>query len=466
MHNYQDNHEEQYRELLERYEGMLHEKSGEGFFDTDEFETIIDHYINENQLNKATGALSRGLSIHPVATGLLARKGQLLALQQKPRQALQYIDRALNLEPTNADYWVMLAGVYDDLDEYEEAEDCFYNALYNTSEPEDIHLMLGAFFMDAERFIKAAHHFKEALSIDFHNIEAIEELAICYGHLGQGSKIIRLYQRFIDENPYSYVAWDNLGATYYRLGRLDEAYQAFEFAITINENFAQAWLDMGKLLVKKEAYHEAIAVYEKCLTVDEDEAVIHLYLASCWQKLKDYAKARGHFKKALGLDPDMDEALFGIAETYESERRYHYAIYYINRALELFPYDAMYWRGLVRCQALLHNMEESLEAYEKGLECIPEAIQLWIDYALALLDLDEADECIDALKEAIKINPEAADLYFVLAGALYDEHLLEEAEDYFNGGLCLDKSRYLITFDHFPHLCDEQRLLQHLQNHQ
>jgi tetratricopeptide (TPR) repeat protein len=59
------------------------------------------------------------------------------------------------------------------------------------------------------------------------------ELAFCYDVLDNQEESVQFYQQYIDNEPYSYAAWYNLGNAYTKLSLFEKAIDAYDYAILI-----------------------------------------------------------------------------------------------------------------------------------------------------------------------------------------------------------------------------------------
>ena len=108
---YLDNEEEEYNLSLSRFESML-KTNKVLFFDSEEFENIILHYLDSGRLNLAKKALNLGLDQHPHSTGLKLVQVELFIFQNK----LELADRLLNeleeIESNNEEIYIQRANVF------------------------------------------------------------------------------------------------------------------------------------------------------------------------------------------------------------------------------------------------------------------------------------------------------------------------------------------------------------------
>ena len=90
-------------ELVSRFEKLL--ESGEGhFFDVEEFETIIDYYLDIQQTSLTRSAIEWAQEQHPGSNSFKIREARLFTQEAKYNQALKILDVKevveLNCEPT------------------------------------------------------------------------------------------------------------------------------------------------------------------------------------------------------------------------------------------------------------------------------------------------------------------------------------------------------------------------------
>lgn len=90
---------------------------------------------------------------------------------------------------------------------------------------------------------------------------------------------IRIYQRLIEENPTNEKAWNALGVFYWRAGRLQDAIQSFEKALELSPNSPGIHFNLGG------AY----------AAIGEDQRAIHHYMAS-----KDYVNMAAVYSGIAG----------------------------------------------------------------------------------------------------------------------------------------------------------------------
>ena len=122
-------------ELVNQFEKMIDEGSY-FFFDIEDIEDIIDHYLQASDKVRARQALNFAAIQHPNATGVMLRQAYLLISENKPDQALSMLGSIESIEPNNIDIHMAKGIIYSQKDMSDEAAIEFveYKAVINCSD--------------------------------------------------------------------------------------------------------------------------------------------------------------------------------------------------------------------------------------------------------------------------------------------------------------------------------------------
>ena len=214
------------------------------FFDLEDFENIIDHYVTTQRYDQALQACDAALTQYPFSTELLIDRAQVMAMKGQYKEAEQQIEEVAALDPLNPDVAVTRGIISTQRGQFAEAVAFFKSALEGAPEREDIHFNLGLAYQSWQKFKSAAKHYKQSLRLNPDNETGVQELLHCLEVTGRLEEHLDFFKQFTDDDPYSAMAWYNLGQYYYRREQYDEAREALEFAIVIDVDFHDAhhWL--------------------------------------------------------------------------------------------------------------------------------------------------------------------------------------------------------------------------------
>jgi predicted Zn-dependent protease len=103
--------ENQVNDLVNRYETML-EKDLPIYFDTDEFEIIIDYYFDNQAAGQAGQAIENALELFPSLAAFQIRKARLLAYEKAYYEALELLNQIELIEVANEEVFISKAEIY------------------------------------------------------------------------------------------------------------------------------------------------------------------------------------------------------------------------------------------------------------------------------------------------------------------------------------------------------------------
>ena len=89
-------------DLIKRYENVVHRKSRD-YFDEEEFEMIIDHYLSANKSKEAVAAADRGSAQYPYSSELKLRYADILIIRGDVTRALQLLQHVEQMGVNDSD---------------------------------------------------------------------------------------------------------------------------------------------------------------------------------------------------------------------------------------------------------------------------------------------------------------------------------------------------------------------------
>src|SRR5262249_45447411 len=153
---------------------------------------------------------------------------------------------------------------------------------------------------DQEKYQEVINSLKNALKQDPKNEEALNRLWFCTELTGTYEDSLHFHEALIEESPYSYLAWFNLGHAYSGLGYYEQALDAYEFTMAIEENFEPAYIATGDVQFTLEHYGDALRYYLEAIKLSKPDKELYLKAGAAYEKLSELTKARSYFRKAIG----------------------------------------------------------------------------------------------------------------------------------------------------------------------
>ena len=442
-------HNEENNFSLTRFESML-KTNDVLFFDSEEFEDIINHYLENGKIALAKKAVKLGLGQHPTSTNLKLYKVEILVFEDKLDLADGLLNDLHDLEESNEEIYIQKANIFSKRDNHPKAIEMLELALEKTMDEADVYSLLGMEYLFLEDFENAKYSFMKCLEADEEDYSALYNIMYCFDFLEQKNKAIEFLNEFLDKNPYCEVAWHQIGKQYFDLKQLEKALAAFDYAILSDEYFIGAYLEKGKVLEKLGRYEEAIENYRITLDIDDPTSFAYLRMGKSYEKLGQEEMALEHYLKTVHEDPLLDKGWIAITDFYFKKGNFQKALYYINKAINIDEENVLYWKRFAKINSRLSFYEEADRGYQKAIELGNYELETWIRRCDILINLGEYETAIQNLMQALEFYPETAEIEYRLAGLYFNLNEGDKGYFHLNNGLKIDSEYYIIIEELFP----------------
>ncbi|MFC4635720.1 tetratricopeptide repeat protein [Dokdonia ponticola] len=444
------NPEEEENISLTRFESML-KTNNVMFFDSEEFESITNYYIEEGKIALARKAVKLGLEQHPTSVNLKLYRAEIFIFENKFDEANAILNELYELEPTNEEVYIQKANIYSKQDEHKKAINLLEIAIDLTEEPADVYSLIGMEYLFIDDFQNAKYNFMKCLEIDETDYSALYNIIYCFDFLEQREEAIDYLNMFLNKNPYCEVAWHQVGKQYFDLKQYEKALSAFDFAVISDDRFIGAYLEKGKVLEKLGRYNEALENYQITLELDDPTSFALLRMGKCYDKLGNDELALKHYKRCVHEDPLLDNGWIAITDYYSKRLDFQKALYYINKAIHIDAENVLYWKRYAKINHRLKFYEEAENGYRKTLELGNYELETWLTHADILLYLEEIDAAITILTQALEFYPENAEVMFRLSGLNYNKRDDIQGRFFLKTALMIDADFSIILEELFPY---------------
>ncbi len=212
--------------------------------------------------------------------------GSTLIELDRSEEAIPWLEKCLELAPSNVDAHVHLIDAFALLGRHEEAEVHFYMAVQLQPECAPAHAALAESLLDRQEYDRAVWCLREAARIDPQLPRVHARLAKACAETGRLERARQLYLRELRRSP----------------GDVD----------TI--------VDLGRLLMDMNRLTEAGEKLRRALEIEPDHTEAHMSLGELAQMLGDRELARRHFDVVVRLDATYAGARRRLAEGLLAER--------------------------------------------------------------------------------------------------------------------------------------------------
>ena len=402
-------------EILQKvvqFEDMLSEKSFT-FFDVEDYENIIDYYIDLELNDKMLAALDFGLNQFPNDLTLSLIKVDVLNSKQLVDDSYMLLKSLEQFYPNNIDVLYNLGKIYAITNRIQTAKIYFENAVNLIRVNDSYNDLLSDIayeFLQIGQNTQAIHVMKRIMEIKPEDESTLMELGIAYHESGLLQEAIIYFTEFIDNNPYSHIAWFNLGTLHNVKEDWKEALFAFDMCLVINEKFTAAHYGKANSYIQEKEFQSAIDTFNESFNFDHPNSYAYCCLGECYEKIGDFKKALIFYEKSLEIDDSQSDAWLGIGVVRDLNNQTLDALKFIEKAINLDSENPEYWYIFAEFLSKLGKITEAEDAFKKVVELDPGNIDAWIDYSNFLFENTSKTRAIKEVERAIVTNKGDQDL--------------------------------------------------------
>jgi len=277
------------------------------------------------------------LAQNPRNADALHLLGALELQRRNLTAAIEYFDRAVEIDPNRAAFFSNRGIALQDMNRFDEALLSYERALAISPENPDVLNNRGSALRALRRFDEALSSYDRALAMRPDYAEAHNNRGNVLRDLKRPGDALGSYDSALAIQPGYADARRNRAATLQDLGRHDEALAGFEAVIVLTPHEASAYRDRGMVqqLLKRRA--DAIASFEKAIALKPDYAQSYNNLANVLAEEGRLDDAAARYQHALALKPDFLEAHINLAAIFKHQGRLDDAIAHYRNALAIEP---------------------------------------------------------------------------------------------------------------------------------
>ena len=227
---------------------------GKALFDLMRFEESLDYF-------------DKAINLDPSYIECLNNKGIALKELKKFDEALIYLQSALNIS-SNAETLLNIGSINLAQKKYHVAIDYFDKALQLEPNFAEAWSNKGNALHELNRPNEAIVHFDKALSLKPTYAIAWCNKGWVLQKLKRFDEAIAHYDTALSIKPNYVIGWSSKGWLLHELKLFDQAILHYDKALNINPDYAEAWANKGNALLELKRYDEAIMHYDKALRLN------------------------------------------------------------------------------------------------------------------------------------------------------------------------------------------------------
>jgi tetratricopeptide (TPR) repeat protein len=337
---------------------------------------VAGQYAQKGKRAEAESRFEELLALTPTNITALHNFGVFLANYRDYDRAIDYLQRALRLQPNSVTVHNSLAKALRERgkgDDVNEAEKLLRHSLTLKPENPETRYYLGMLLAGSEEHRpEATIHFREAIRINPGHQRARLGLAITLRLTGQEVEAERHYLRVCEENPVIIaenffnvgghfaeqnkleeaaaeirrglrILPDNTGARMFLAGLLEqkgnkaEALKEYQTILTIHPKDVPALIGSGTVLASLNNQDEALRFLQEALRIEPESVSAHNNIGIVLLRNKKSEEALAHFRKAARKEPDNSEVHYNMGLVYEKMDQFARAEEQMAQAIRCRP---------------------------------------------------------------------------------------------------------------------------------
>lgn len=222
----------------------------------------------------------------------------------------------------------------------------------------------------------------------------------------------RIYRQKLAQSPNDANTLNDLGAILQKQNKYDEALQLYTQASQLDPQNITTRLNMGTLYQQKGSYDAAIGAYDSILFLNADNVQANLYKAQCLALLGQNDNALAGFNRVLSLDPKNKDAKNQIFDILKATKTPAEILAYLNQnpAADGNTINDMYNYAIE-----LHRQkkyDDAIAYYREVLKVKADNPEVYLNLAIAYReknDLANAKQILLAAKAKFPSNKQITD---------------------------------------------------------
>jgi predicted O-linked N-acetylglucosamine transferase (SPINDLY family)/predicted SAM-dependent methyltransferase len=331
----------------------------------------------------------------------------------------------------------------------------------NTMMPQDQYAKLEAAvtYHQAGDLETAADIYREVLSVDSENSDALHLLGVVAHQRGKNDTATELIEKAIGHNRKAPAFFNNLGNAYSGQGQVEKALQAYSEAVRLRPEYDEAHYNLGTIHQAKGEADKAVEHLKEAVRIRPNFPEALNQLGAVLMAQGEFNKAGDLFLKALRIKPDYCEALNNMGLFLHEQGRFSEAVQCFRDAIRLKEDFAKAYNNL-------GNTLEKMGRVKDAEKCHVAALQLQPDYSVAHYNLGSLflaqgrlDEAVGPLQEAIRLDPAFSEAHNNLGNVFRRQGKLEDAKQCFSEAIRL-KPRSLNAVNNLGNVLKDQGRLE------
>lgn len=447
----------------------------------------MDHFIN-GSIAEAKGDYASAVLEYQDALNLDASAGIYYALGKnyyylnKLSLAIQNSRKAVQLDPNQKEYYVLLSSIYSSARQFDSAAVTLENAIRTDSTDVELYYKLARLY-ETSKPLKAIETYEKVIALIGPDWNVLIRVAELYEKLGNLDAAVSSIEKLVSLDPANVNLQKILIEFYQKSNKLDKAYEVVNDILELTPDDLDARERKAQILISENKWDLAANEYNFIMkqknvpldikirigasyfnqslkdssltkvvkdffqTLDKDtlDWQVKMFLGAVAINEKKDSEAIEYFKVVTDLARWNVDAWIRLGGLYFDNKKYEEAAKVMDEAIEFFPDDFTVNLILGLSLAQLDKHSDAKPYLKKSVELNPNDLTSLSSYAYTLSKLSENDMAVNYLKQALSIKPDDVNLLGTL-GLIYDSmEKWAECDSVYERALQIDPQNALVN---------------------
>jgi tetratricopeptide (TPR) repeat protein len=316
----------------------LHIAKNLGYTNSDLYSATGYALHMKGDIERAIESYRLALEMDPDDTITMFNYGKALVAQRSYLAARLVLEDAVKSDPEDAQSWIALGEVYEDLDELDLAFHAYERALILDPGSPDARCLAAHVCLMSGRLDEAEWEYKMAASENPEDSEAwagLGEVLIAQERYHEALSVCR---KALEIDPMSVYGLSGYISACEHTGDFDEARRAVNIALEKDNNSSDLWYLLAGIEAAAEIPEQALPAYERAAKLNPADSAAHAGIGWALIELeRDLALAEIHLLESVRLAPDWYYPCLQLGELYLQKNDRDTAADWFTRAYEIAP---------------------------------------------------------------------------------------------------------------------------------
>lgn len=270
-------------------------------------------YLEAGQPTQALDDINRALDIQGAVGNYFQVKALALRALNRTPEALEAARQVEILEAGTPELYVLLGDLYQQTGQFGPARSYLNRAMQATPFNGEACFFSGLVTAKTGDTTQALPQFRRALTLNPGYVATYQQLASIYNSLGDTPSAIEFSERGLRRFPNDATLLYQRGRSFQQAQQPDSALLCYRKVVAIRPQFFEASFNAGLLSFRQNDLTGALQFFEQVLKYNPRVPLLNFYIGQCFEYLGNAEKALEFYTLALETDPSDFRAANGHA---------------------------------------------------------------------------------------------------------------------------------------------------------